>query len=129
MEDELPSMYGEQGTDVIEDSREETLREMSYYVGPYEAQSDVVYLNSYRRTEMPKMDTHSLQDLMSTSVRCMLTLAELLKVKPQMWKDVGKCLKKMGVIALKEKLKKEMQDLEKPKQHSKPVPLNKVGEY
>lgn len=62
-------------------------------------------------------------------MRCTLTLAELLKVKPQMWKDVGKCLEKMGVIASEEKFKQEVQNLENPKQDSKPVPLNKVGEY
>ncbi len=46
-----------------------------------------------------------------------------------MWKEVGKCLEKMGIKNPIEILEKEVKDWDKPKENVKPVPLNKVGEY
>ena len=75
------------------------------------------------------MDTQGLQELLSTRVRCTLTMAELLKVKKHMWKEVGKCLEKMGIKNPIEILEKEVKDWDKTKENVKLVPLNKVGEY
>ncbi|MCO5585805.1 hypothetical protein L7F22_039737 [Adiantum nelumboides] len=94
---EQKSMYGDQGTKETQQSEDKELKELPSYLGPYEAGSDVVYLSSQIKNQKPIMDTQVLQELMSTLVRCTLTIAELLKVKPQMWKEVGRCLEKMGI--------------------------------
>ena len=52
-------------------------------------------------------------------------MAELLKVRPQMWKELGKCLEKMGIPSPIQTI----EDWEMPRKYAKPVPINKVGDY
>ena len=82
------------------------------------------------KKQPPVLDMENLHALMSTPVKVTLPLADVLKVKPDLWKDVLGCLQKMGItipthaIDL-EALTHQKQGLTK----SEPVPINKVGEY
>ena len=39
----------------------------------------------------------NMRSLMATPVNCTISLAELLKLRPNMWKDLESCLGKLGV--------------------------------
>ena len=65
---------------------------------------------------------------MSTPVKVSMTLAEILKAKPELWQEVTTCLNKMGVpitqmdpIHTEEKVQRGVK--------CEPVPINKVGDY
>lgn len=59
----------------------------------------------------------------------MITLAKLLRIRPNLWNEEGDCLEKFGIKNSKEKIHEGLKDLEKPTKNASPVPLNKVGEY
>ena len=65
---ELRSLYGDQGTEVTEDSRDEMLRELPPYLGPYEERSDIMVLPSQKRANKPVIDSQGLQEFLSTPV-------------------------------------------------------------
>ncbi len=112
-----------------EDSRPASLKTLPPYLGEYEAKSEIRALPSQRRTGPKKIDAKALTDILSTPVKCTITLAELLKIKPELWTEVGKCLEKFGV---KNPIKVLQVELETGAQHKKrvePVPINKVGDY
>ena len=64
---------------------------------------------------------------MSALIKCTLPLSDILKVRPELWEEVAKYLKAIGVDMPMMKLNQE----EKRKTKSKvaPVPLNKVRDY
>ena len=61
------------------------------------------------------MDSQGLQEFLSASVRCTLTIAELLKVRPQMWRELGQCLQKMGIKSPIKTIEREIEDWEQPR--------------
>ena len=74
------------------------------------------------------LDIKNLTDLLATPIRCTLPLAELLKARPKLWKEVRKCLKHIGIdLSFMERAASSTKTSCKPK--SEPVPLNKVGQY
>ena len=68
------SMYGDQGTEQTKGSMDETLKELPSFLGPYEAGSEVVYLSSQTRNHTPVLDTPTLQNLLSTPIKCSVTM-------------------------------------------------------
>ena len=48
-------------------------------------------------TKKENLDTRGLIEILSTLVTCTITLAELLRIKPKMWANVGECLRKFGI--------------------------------
>ena len=65
---------------------------------------------------------------MSAPIQCTLPLADVLRVKPELWKELGKYLKHMGIdipVSTKESCLKG----EATKQNFEPIALNKVGDY
>ena len=67
---------------------------------------------------------------MSTPVKVTLPLADVLKVKPELWKDVVGCLQKMGIcVPTHAEDLKNLTQMKQETMKSEPVPLNKVGEY
>ena len=59
MDLEMRSLYGDKGTEITEDSRDKTLRELPPYQGPYEEGSDVMILPSQKKAHKPVMDSHT----------------------------------------------------------------------
>ena len=73
-----------------------TLLTMSSYLGDYEARLVVVKVPSMWKSNQNERDTANLHALMSTPVMCTLPLMDLLKVRPDFWESVAKCLTKQG---------------------------------
>ncbi|MCO5566310.1 hypothetical protein L7F22_019987 [Adiantum nelumboides] len=129
MDVDLQSFYGEAGSEASGDSRPETIRALPSFIGDYEAKSDIYRVPTQRMGKNETLDTEVLTQLLSTPVKCTITLAELLKLRPSMWTEVGKCLEKFGVKSPLKFLRNEIDHLESPRKDARPVPLNKVGEY
>lgn len=109
-------------------SEANTLKTLPSYQGEYEAKSEIRKLLSQKIESKPKLDIANLTALMSAPIRCTLPLADVLKVRPELWKELGQQLRKLGVDLpttktipiLKEKAKKRNFEL---------VALNKVGDH
>ena len=72
----------------------------------------------------------NLQALLSTPVRVSLPLVDQLKVRPELWHEVVKSLKRMGIELPLIKEFRETMVIEPTKRvKCEPVPLNKVGDY
>ena len=61
------------------------------------------------------MDSQGLQEILSTPVKCTLTVAELLKVRPHIWKDIGRCLEKMGIKTPIKTMERDIESWETPR--------------
>lgn len=98
------------------------------YEGEYEARSEVRKIPSQKFPSPPKMDIVNLRALMSAPIKCTLPLANVLRVKPELWKELGKYLKQIGIDVLVSNNKSSLKG-ETVKQNYEPIPLNKVGDY
>ena len=88
---ELPldqgSLYGAMGLVKSESSADETLVELPPFLGDHEANSEIKRLPSVRGAMTKQRDTHNLSSLLSTPIKCTLTLGELLKIRSHLWQD------------------------------------------
>ena len=109
-------------------SKAETLKTLPSYQGDYKADSEVRKLPSQKLNSSPNLDIANLTALMSAPIRCMLPLADVLRVRPELWKELGLQLKKLGVEL---PISEQIPNLEKIKKQKtyELVPLNKVGDY
>ena len=99
-------------------------------VGDYEEKSDIHKVPTQYKKQPPVLDMENLHALMSTPVKVTLPLAVVLKVKPDLWKDVLGCLQKMGITIPTHAIDLEaLTHQKKELTKSEPVPINKVGEY
>ena len=121
------SYFGDQGSVKSVESISRSLRTLPPYMGEYEANS-IMAVPSQRMTKRENLDTRGLIEILSTLGSCTITLAELLRIKPEMWANVGECLKKFGIKNPTQRIKEGLDEIEKPG-NTRPVPLNKVGEY
>ena len=127
LELELQSEYGDVGSEKSGNSKAETLQTLPSYLGEYETKSDIKKLPSQKMSSPPTVDIPNLTALMSAPIKFTLPLAEVLKIKPELWKEVGKYLQKMGIDVPVTDIPTLHSDL--AKQKYEPVPLNKVGDY
>ena len=128
LELELRSDYNDEGSENSEHTKTGTLKTLPSYQGDYEAASEVRRIPSQKIGSSPKLDIANLTALMSAQIRCTLPLADVLKVRPELWKELERQLRKLGVdLPISEQLPIEKEI--KKKRNFEPVPLNKVGDY
>ena len=84
-------------------------------------------LSSHRYGPTKTLDVSNLSNLLATPIKCTLPLADILRVKLELWEGGAKCLEKMGIEVPNGEFLELKGDHVKPK--CKPVPFNKVGEY
>ena len=53
----------------------------------------------------------------------------ILKVKPELWKDVGKCLEKMGIHVPITEIEQVLKAMKQKAKVVEPILVNKVGDY
>ena len=75
----------------------QTLKTLPSYLGEYEPKSVILKVPSMWNAKQKEVDTKNLHALMSTPVTCTLPLMELLKIKPELWEYVAKCLTNHGL--------------------------------
>ena len=130
LELELRSDNYDGESEKLGNSKAETLKTLPSYQGDYEAVSEVRKLPSQKLNSSPKLDIANLTALMSAPIRYTLPLTDVLRVRPELWKELGLQLKKLGVeLPISEKMQ-NLDTNQKQKQKTyEPVPLNKVGDY
>ena len=73
------------------------MKTLPSFQGDYEAQSGIKKLPTHKKHAPPVFNMINLSALLVAPIKCTLPLADILRVKLEIWKDVGKCLEKMGI--------------------------------
>ena len=97
----------------------------SSYLGQYMDGATHLDVPSIQKSNLQEFEDTNLQAFMSAQITCTLPFMEWIKLKPQLWHELGKCLEEQGI------LKPQMQDVggkSTTKAATIWVPLNKVGE-
>ena len=110
-------------------SKASSMKELSSFLGNVDDSVDnVKKIPSQYNPSASVIDTTTLHALLSAKVKVTMTLAKVLQRRLELWLEVVKILKKMGVhlpaVDAIEKVVKET----KPKVRCEPVSLNKVGD-
>ena len=105
------------------------MKTLPSFQGDYEAQSDIKNLPSHKKHAPPAFDMINLSALLAAPIKCTLPLADILRVKPELWKDVGKCLEKMGIHIPISETERALEAMKHTKKVVEPIPVNKVGDY
>ena len=79
LELELRSEYGDKGSEKSLESKAETLKTLSSYLGDYEAESETKKIPSQKFPSPPNLDVTNLAALMSAPIECKLPLSMCLK--------------------------------------------------
>ncbi len=108
-------------------SEDSILKILPEYVGDYETKSEIVPLPT---TNIPihdhEKDVSNLQALMSAPVTCTIPLADLLKIRPNLWENVAG-LSKVGEFCKKHNIETEHVKRKINIDTTNQVPLNKVS--
>ena len=129
LELEIKSQYGDIGSEKSESSKAKTMKTLPSFQGDYEARSDIKKLPSHKKQVPPVFDMINLSALLAAPIKCTLPLADILKVKPELWKDVGKCLERMGIHVPITKTKQVLKAMKQKAKVVEPIPVNKVRDY
>ena len=107
-----------------------TLLTMPSYLGEYEPRSVIVKVPSMWKSNQNERDTANLHALMSAPITCTLPLTDLLKVRPDLWESVAKCLTERGFWNKKISVDEILLPKTLESSHSTKVkiPVNKLGE-
>ena len=127
---EIASRYQAARPTTFQSSKASTFKELLSFVGDYEIRDDVRKISTQYKPTTEVLDTANLQALLSTPVRVSLPLADILKVRPELWHEVVKCLRRMGIeMPLVQEMREVMVVDPIKNVKCEPVPLNKVGDY
>ena len=99
-------------------------------LGEYEIKSEIKKIPSQKLPSPPNLDITNLTALMLALIRCTLPLSDVLKAKPELWEEVAKYLKSIGVeMPIMEHNQIHTTKSAKANRNIELVPLNKVGNY
>ena len=101
------------------------------YLGQYINRATTLCVPFIQRSRLHEFDVTNLQAFMSVRVTCTLPFMEWIKLKPQLWDQMGKCLVEQGILSTDLIAKPRTQDMggrSITKATTVRVPLNKVGE-
>ena len=122
--------YQAVGPTTSRSSKASIFKELPSFVGDYESRDDIWKVPTQYKPTTKVLDTANLQALFSTLVRVSLPLVDVLKVRPELWHKVVKCLRRIGIeMPLVQDMRETMVVDPMKKVKCKPIPLNKVGDY
>lgn len=103
---------------------------MPSYMGDYEPRFVIIKVPSMWKSVRNEGDTTNLHALMSAPITCTLPLIDVLKIQPDLWESIAKCLTDRGFrnkqISLEEAKKPGTLVLSTNTKIQ--VPINKVGD-
>ena len=94
---EMRSEYGGVGSEVSQGSKADSFKTLPSYLGEYETNSEVKKLPTLKVPSLKTLNISSLSMLLSAPIKCTLPLADLLRARPEMWEEVARYLKTIGV--------------------------------
>ena len=97
LELEMRSEYGGVGSEVSQESKADSFKTLPSYLGEYETNSEVKKLPTLKVPSSKTLNISSLSMLLSAPIKCTLPLANLLRARPEMWEEVARYLKTIGV--------------------------------
>ena len=110
-------------------SKISSMKELPLFLGnDVDSVDDVKKIPSQYKPSVSVIDTTTLHALLSVKVKVTMTLAEVLKRRPELWLEVVKSLKKMGIHLPSADVIKRVVKQAKPNMRCELVPLNKVGD-
>ena len=116
------------GSKASQESKADSFKTLPSYLGEYEANSEVRKLPTLKMPSPKTLNISSLSMLLSAPIKCTLPLVDLLRARPEMWEEVARYLKTIGVDIPMGEIT-HLQGQEKQTKVVTPVPMNKVGEY
>lgn len=127
---ETESRYADCGLEESVESRVESLRTLPSFIEEFDKKSDVRKVPTHYKFVPPVLDATNLHALLSTLVRVTMPLADVLKVKPELWEGITKAFEHMGIRIPSHEMSKSTNESEQQKRvNCKPVPIKKVGDY
>ena len=93
---EMKSERVDIGSEYSIESKQGTLKTLPSFLGDDDDKSENKRLPSHRYGPTKTLDVSNLSSLLATPIRCTLPLADVLRVKPELWEGVAKCLRKNG---------------------------------
>ena len=94
----MVTRYAKTQSSSLSKSKASGMKELPSFINPEGSDKEVLRLPYQYHPSPIVMDTANIQTFMSTPIKVTLTFAEVLKVKPVLWKEVTTCLDKMGVL-------------------------------
>ena len=125
---DMVTRYAKTQSNSSNKSKAPIMKELPSFINPTGSDKEVLRLPSQYHPIPIVMDIANIQTLMSTLIKVTLTLAENLKIKPELWQEVTTCLEKMGVPM------PEFKPIQMPREvvgkvKCEPTPINKVRDY
>ena len=93
----VESRYGDRGSKKSMESNVESLKILPSFMGDFEVKLDVKKVPTKYKPIPPVLDMMNLQALMSTPIKVTLPLADVLRVKLELWVDIANFLEHMGM--------------------------------
>ena len=93
----MRSEYGGVGSKVSQESKADSFKTLSSYLGEYETNYEVRKLLTLKVPSSKTLNISSLSMMLSAPIKCTLPLAYLLRARPKMWEEVARYLKTIGV--------------------------------
>ena len=97
LELEMRSKYGGVGLEVSQESKAYSFKNLPSYLGEYETNSEIKKLPTLKVPSPKTLNISSLPMLLSAPIKCTLPLANLLRDRLEMWEEVARYLKTIGV--------------------------------
>ena len=94
---DMVTRYAKTQSNSSNKSKASSMKELPNFINPEGSDKEVLRLPSQYHPSPMIMDIANIQNLMSTPIKVALTLAKVLKVKPELWQKAIKCLEKIGV--------------------------------
>ena len=93
---DMVTRYADTQSSSLNESKASGMKELPSFINPEGSDKEVLRLPSQYHLSPIVMDVANIQTFMSTPVKVTLTLAEVLKIKPELWQEVTTCLGKNG---------------------------------
>ena len=99
----MVARYAKTQSSSLNKSKASGMKALPSFINLEGSNKEVLRLPSQYHPSPIVMDVANIQTFMSLPIKVILTLAEVLKVKLELWQEVTKCLEKMGVPVSKVK--------------------------
>ena len=94
---EVESRYADCGSEESGKSKARSNKTLPSFIGEFDERSDIMKVPIQYKSVPPVLDATNLHALLSTPIRVTLPLADVLRVKPELWEGIARAFKQTGV--------------------------------
>ena len=130
LNDEVESRYVDCGSEESEEEKARSNKTLPSFIGEFDTKSEIRKVPTQYKSLPPALQIANLQAMLSTPIQVTLPLADVLKIKPDLWDGIARVFKQMGIKVPPQETLHRVKEKEQQNQgNCKPVPINKVGDY